>query len=80
MQAKEGRIFTAFDSDAWLKDQLGVLVVRSKKSIDYLAKVSGMSRASFYNRLKSPEDFSLKELRLIESVARRYNMSVLVEV
>lgn len=72
-------MITAFDSDLWLKDQLAILAIRSHKTPTELATIAGLGRACYYGRLRIPEEFSLKELRRLEKLARRYNMSVTVD-
>ena len=69
-------INNCFESDTWLQEQLTLLAMRSKKSAEDLANVAGVSRATYYNRYNTPEDFSLKELRKLNNLAKRYNMSL----
>ena len=72
-------MITAFDSDQWIREQLGVLAIKAHKTPAELAKIAGICRASYYNRLQTPEDFTIRELRKLERVANKHHMSVLME-
>ena len=68
-----------YDSDEWLRDQLTILQVKSRIDTGKLADIAGMSRASYYARLKNPEEFKLKELRRLDKLAQRYGLSMFAE-
>lgn len=69
----------ALESDQWLREQLDILQVKSRKTAGELAAIAGISQSSYYARYKSPQDFRVGELRSINRIAIRYGLSVLEE-
>lgn len=67
------------ESDQWLRDQLDILRIKSKKTPKELAAIAGISPAGYYNRYNTPSDFRLRELRSLDMIAKKYGMSVLHE-
>lgn len=65
------------NSDQWLRDQLRILEIKSHKRPAEMAVLSGMSVASYYNRLRDPEEFRLKELRALDQLGRRFGVIIL---
>ena len=69
----------ALESDQWLRDQLDILRIKSRKSARDLASICGISPAAYYNKYNAPQDFRLRELRCLDKVAKRYGLSILQE-
>ena len=63
--------------DAWIKEQLKILSIRSGMNPMELAKEIGMSHTTYYDHRNVPSEFRVRELRKLDKIARKYGMTVI---
>lgn len=63
-------------SDTWIREQVGVILLKTGFDMGELAKYLGISKTALYQKRSDPDKFRLGEIRLLEDFARKKGFSV----